>query len=438
MKDSVKDDGRTRRGRGGGRGGGPGGPRADRGRPGRGRRPRRAPRARRSRRPRGRGGRIDPGSPGQTGGARRGGRGRRGGGRRRRPDQGRAARARRDAGRPHPGHRVRLQEMFPGQTPEPAGRQEEDALPRLRLRARPSFLVSLPIALASGLLVSAASPPLGWWPLAFVGVAPFLWLLRSAGGARGAVLGFVFGVGSYGATFYWIGRFGEMAWVAITLLCAGSALVFGLFAPAVQRRGRPLLTAVGLASLWTVTDWVRTAWPLGGFSWGSLGVSQVDDRAVLRLATITGVWGVTFVVLAVNALLVEAAVGGGGGGRRVGPAAGGGGLDPGAAADPVLRPGRLRRRRRDVAGRRPAGGAGLIGRGGRGRRTVAHRPPRRSWRPIRRTSPCGGRARSTRGRPTTPRRSPTSRRRSPRWARRRSSAPCSTTPTGRNTRAWSC
>ena len=63
----------------------------------------------------------------------------------------------------------------------------------------PSFLVSLPIALASGLLVSAASPPLGWWPLAFVGVAPFLWLLRSAGGARGAALGFPFGLGSFGA-----------------------------------------------------------------------------------------------------------------------------------------------------------------------------------------------------------------------------------------------
>ena len=233
-----------------------------------------------------------------------------------RAHQGRAPRARRDPGRSHPGHRVRLQEVFPRQAPESAGRQEEDALPGLRLRARPSLLVSLPIALASGLLVSAASPPLGWWPLAFVGVAPFLWLLRSAGGARGALLGFVFGVGSYGATFYWIGRFGEMAWVAITLLCAGSALVFGLFAPAVQRHGRPLLTAVGLASLWTVTDWVRTAWPLGGFSWGSLGVSQVDDRAVLHLATITGVWGVTFVVLAVNALLVEAAVGGGGAGRR--------------------------------------------------------------------------------------------------------------------------
>ena len=122
-----------------------------------------------------------------------------------------------------------------------------------------------------------------------------------------------FGLGCYGATLYWIERFGQMAWLSLTLLCTASAVAFGLLAPAVFRRGRPVLTAVGLASLWTVMEWVRTMWPLGGFSWGSLGVSQVGNRATVRLATVTGVWGVTFVVVAVNALLVEAATGGGGG-----------------------------------------------------------------------------------------------------------------------------
>ena len=57
-------------------------------------------------------------------------------------------------------------------------------------------------------------------------------------------------------------------------------------------------------------------WPLGGFTWGGLGISQVDDRVLLPLAGLAGVWGVTFVVAAVNALLVETAVGGGGGRRR--------------------------------------------------------------------------------------------------------------------------
>ena len=103
---------------------------------------------------------------------------------------------------------------------------------------------------------------------------------------RGAALGFAFGLACYGATLYWIERFGQMAWFSLTLLCTASAVAFGLLAPAVIRRGRPILTAVGLASLWTVMDWIRAMWPLGGFSWGSLGVSQVDNRATVRLATV--------------------------------------------------------------------------------------------------------------------------------------------------------
>ena len=58
-------------------------------------------------------------------------------------------------------------------------------------------------------------------------------------------------------------------------------------------------------------------WPLGGFTWGALGVSQVGNHVTVRLATVAGVWGVTFVVVAVNALLIEALGGGGGAGWRV-------------------------------------------------------------------------------------------------------------------------
>lgn len=166
-------------------------------------------------------------------------------------------------------------------------------------------------------MLSAAFPPMGWWPLAFVAVAPLLWLLASAGPRRGALLGLAFGLGFYGATIYWILLFGELAWVALTLLCMASTALFGLVAPALCRRGRPVLQAVGLAALWTVVDWIRTSWPLGGFSWGSLGVSQVDNRLTVRLATVTGVWGVTFVVVLVNALVLQAIVGGGGGVRRL-------------------------------------------------------------------------------------------------------------------------
>jgi apolipoprotein N-acyltransferase len=186
-------------------------------------------------------------------------------------------------------------------------------VPRLRLTARRSFPFALIIALASGIALSLAFPPVAWWPIAFLAPVPLLWLLRDARPLRGFALGLAFGIGFYGATLYWIALFGAMAWTALTVLSGLSAGLFGLLAPAVRRPGRPILTAVTWASLWTVVDWIRGMWPLGGFTWGALGVSQVTNRITVRLAVVAGVWGVTFVVVAVSGLVLAALEGGGAG-----------------------------------------------------------------------------------------------------------------------------
>ncbi len=183
---------------------------------------------------------------------------------------------------------------------------------------RPPLFVALAVALVSGIALSLTFPPAASWPVAFVAVAPLLWLWRTSTTGRAVLLGLVFGVGVFGSTLYWILRFGEMAWVSLTLLSAASLATVGLLAPGLIKPGKPIRTAFGLAAAWTVADWIRGMWPLGGFTWGSVGLSQVDDRMLLPLASITGVWGITFVVVAVNALLVEAVVAGGGAWRRLG------------------------------------------------------------------------------------------------------------------------
>ncbi len=154
-----------------------------------------------------------------------------------------------------------------------------------------------------------------WW-LAFVGLTPFLAALRASSARRRLLLGLLFGLAFFGATLSWILLFGELAWSALIVMSAGFTAVFGLLSAAVVRPSRPIMSALGIAALWTVMEWLRDLIPLGGFGWGSLGVSQVDNRITLRLASITGVWGVSFVVVAVNALLVEALAGGGGEGER--------------------------------------------------------------------------------------------------------------------------
>ena len=161
------------------------------------------------------------------------------------------------------------------------------------------------IAAASGGLLSLALPPAGLWPIAYVAPIPFLWLVRGSRPRRGALIGSVFGLVYFGALLYWIALFGEMAWVSLVLLSAASTAAFGALAPVVWRRSRPAVSTVGLASLWTVIEWIRGSFPLGGFGWGQLGTTQLDAPAV-PLASVTGVWGLSFAVILISGLILLA------------------------------------------------------------------------------------------------------------------------------------
>jgi apolipoprotein N-acyltransferase len=91
--------------------------------------------------------------------------------------------------------------------------------------------------------------------------------------------------------------------VALTLVSALWVAAFGALVPGLRRPGRPVITVLGVASAWTVLEWLKGMWPLGGFTWGTVGVSQVDNPATVRLGTLAGVWGVSFAVVAANAAI---------------------------------------------------------------------------------------------------------------------------------------
>jgi apolipoprotein N-acyltransferase len=176
------------------------------------------------------------------------------------------------------------------------------------LRLSPSGLrlpIALLIAAGAGALLSISLPPVGFWPIVFVAPIPLLWLVRGSRPGRAALCGFAFGLAYFGALLYWILLFGELGWVALVIMSAGFTAAFGALAPAVWRREHALLGTLGLAGLWTVIEWIRGAIPLGGFGWGQLGVTQVDAPA-LPLASIGGVWALSFLVMVVAGLLLLA------------------------------------------------------------------------------------------------------------------------------------
>jgi len=128
-------------------------------------------------------------------------------------------------------------------------------------------------------------------------MVPLLWVVRGARPRRGALFGFAFGLVYYGVLLDWLLRFGLVAWLPLVVSQAAWAALFGLLLPGLWRDDRPMRSAVAAAALWTAIEWPRASWPIGGFTWGGIGLTQHANSLTLPLASITGVWGVTFVVV---------------------------------------------------------------------------------------------------------------------------------------------
>lgn len=135
-------------------------------------------------------------------------------------------------------------------------------------------------------------------------LVPLLWATRDARPRRGAVLGLVFGAVYFGVLMSWLLPVTVLGWVA---LVGGQALGAGaLFAyvAAIWRPDAPLRSALGVAAGWTALEWLRGVWPLNGFSWGPLGATQHENPLMLPLASVLGVWGISFVLVTINVLLL--------------------------------------------------------------------------------------------------------------------------------------
>ncbi|MGY6019343.1 apolipoprotein N-acyltransferase [Streptomyces spinosirectus] len=158
-------------------------------------------------------------------------------------------------------------------------------------------------ALAGALPVFAFPAPSLWW-FAYVALVPLIVLIRSAPtGKRAAYDGWCGGFGYLLAVHHWLL---PSLHVFIFLI---AVLLGALWAPwgwLVRRLlggspgpGRVLAALAVLPSGWLAIELVRSWQGLGG-PWGMLGSSQWQVEPALRLASVGGVWLLSFLVVAVN------------------------------------------------------------------------------------------------------------------------------------------
>ncbi len=153
-------------------------------------------------------------------------------------------------------------------------------------------------AAAGGFLIFAGFPPRPLWFLAPVGIALLTCVLTNfgRGGLRlraGFGYGYLAGLGFLVPLLPWIGVFvGAVPWIA---LAAVESLFIGLFGLLAVLVARLPWAPLWIAATWTLTEWLRSSVPFGGFPWGRLAFGQ-SEGWLLPLASIGGAPLLSFAV----------------------------------------------------------------------------------------------------------------------------------------------
>ena len=186
----------------------------------------------------------------------------------------------------------------------------------------------VPLAALSGLCLSASFPSLEIAPLAWIGLVPLLLAIRGRSPARAFGLGWITGTVFYLATCYWIvytiGHYTALpkpvAAGVLFLMASVLGCYHGAFALGVSWFERRRLPAIWLApALWVTLEWLR-GWFFIGFPWGALGYSQYRFHDLVQMAEVTGVYGVSAVLVLFNMVVAAVLLARGSGARRNLPA----------------------------------------------------------------------------------------------------------------------
>lgn len=166
---------------------------------------------------------------------------------------------------------------------------------------------------ASGVLLGAAFPSLGWDWLAWFALVPLLLAIARARSSWQALwAGYAAGAAFFAVSCPWIAatvhNYGGLSdgmaglvFVLFLILMGSYLALFGWAGAWIGRRlGHRLLP---LPFLWVAIELFRTYTPMGGFPWNLLGYSQFQHAGFMLVAPLGGIYAASFLIALANVLL---------------------------------------------------------------------------------------------------------------------------------------
>ena len=169
------------------------------------------------------------------------------------------------------------------------------------------------LALLSGVLLALSFPKADISILAWFAFVPLLLAIAKKRPAIAFRLGFVCGLSAYGGILYWLNivmtLYGKLplflSFFLFLLLSSYLALFIGVVAMLVRKGEISGITPlISFPILWVGFEYLRS-FLLTGFPWASLGYSQYRILPIIQISDITGVYGLSFLIVLANVVLLR-------------------------------------------------------------------------------------------------------------------------------------
>lgn len=171
------------------------------------------------------------------------------------------------------------------------------------------------LAILSGLLLFLSFPKCDLWYLAWIAFTPLFFAIQGKTLRESFSLGVIAGITFHIGIIYWVifvtVHYGNLpVYLAVAVMVVFAcylSLYCGIFALLIsffKKRHLPyMLTA---PFLWTALEYGKSNL-LSGFPWENMGYSQYDVSWLIQIVDVTGVYGLSFLIIFINCLIYDIA-----------------------------------------------------------------------------------------------------------------------------------
>ncbi|MBP1742097.1 MAG: lnt [Deltaproteobacteria bacterium] len=167
-----------------------------------------------------------------------------------------------------------------------------------------SALLSILASVASGVALFASQPSFDFSALAWVGLVPLLLVVSGKRPGAAFLLSYLTGGVFFLGIFDWILEISGYTWLhhGILAVYLGSYFaVFGLLFTLIRRRLGLVPALIAAPFFWIPLEYLRSNMSFMALPWALLSHSQFQNPLFIQIASLTGAYGVSFVIVLVNA-----------------------------------------------------------------------------------------------------------------------------------------